>query len=257
MKPVDKNKLKNFSLNDVSNFNKEFEVGVEDVMNKYTELLAEYIHFILDNIKIKKREYANFIISRGLDTVTNVFTNILYYTKNLELAFFHSQKSFYFYVEFICQISEAEKLFLQLSSRDAMIYVYKKTLFDLNHDFVKNIEECSQPVKDKFDTITKRITIAKKMMHFVITTNESRDPYIQLFEGFTYSLNKVSITNPLLDDLELLFDMFYQKIDYADGFYKMVGALIKHVTKNPANIKKYITKLQSDDQVLLTEHIFE
>jgi hypothetical protein len=257
MKPVDKNKLKNFSLNDVSNFNKELDVDVEDVMNKYTELLAEYIHFILDNIKIKKCEYANFIISRGLDTVTNIFTNILYYTKNLELAFFHSQKSFYFYVEFICQISEAEKLFLQLSSRDAMIYVYKKTLFDLNNDFVKNIEECSKPVKEKFDTITKRISIAKKMLHFVITTTEPRGPYIKLFEGLTCSLNKVCISTPLLDDLELLFDMLYQKIEDIDCFYKMVGALIKNVTKNPATIKKCIAKLQSDDLVLLTEHIFE
>jgi hypothetical protein len=254
MKSADKNKLKNFSLNDVSNFNKELDVGLEDVMNKYTELLAEYIHFILDNIKIKKREYANFIISRGLDTVTNVFTNVLYYTKNLELAFFHSQKSFYFYVEFICQISEAEKLFLQLSSRDAMIYVYKKTLFELNHDFVKNIEECSQASKVKFDAITQRIAIAKKMMFFVITTNEPRDQYIQLFESFTYSLNRIK----QLDDLELLFDMFYQKIDGVDCFYKMVGSLIKHVTKNPAIVKKCIIKLQSDDRgAPLTEQIFE
>lgn len=257
MKLADKNKLKNFSLNDVSNFNKELDVGLEDIMNKYTELLIEYIQFILDNIKIKKREYADFIITRGLDTATNVFNNVLYYTKNLELAFVHSQKSFYFYVEFICQISEAEKLFLQLSSRDAMIYVYKKTLFDLNQDFVKNIEESSQTTKSKFDSIARRISISKKMMYFIITTNEPREPYIELFESLTFTLNKVCIQQPLLDELELLFDIFYRKIEDVACFYKTVGTLIKHITKNPVIIKKCISKLQNDDSILMIEQLFE
>ena len=106
-------------------------------MAKYSELLIEYTKFIVENIQIKNKSYSKFIIIRGLDTITNVFTTILYYTKNLDLTFFHCQKSYYFYVEFISQISEAEKLFLQLSSRDASTYVYKKTLFDLNNSVLK------------------------------------------------------------------------------------------------------------------------
>ena len=91
MKLSDKNKTNNYSLNDTDNFNNELTVSVEEVMSKYAGLLVEYINFILENVKIKKFEYANFIISRGFDTITHVFTYTLYYTRNLDLTYFHCQ----------------------------------------------------------------------------------------------------------------------------------------------------------------------
>ena len=139
-----------YSLHDTENFNKELTVTPNEVMVKYSDLLSEYTKFIIENIKIKNPNYSKFIIIRGLDTITHVFTTILYYTKNLDITYYHSQKSFYFYVEFISQISEAEKLFLQLSSRDAATYVYKKTLFDLNNNVLKT--QCSNETKLKFDS---------------------------------------------------------------------------------------------------------
>jgi len=228
-------KVKNdlYSLSEVNNYNKDLTVTVEDVMNKYTELLVEYIHFILDNIKIKKREYAVFIVNRGLDTVTHVFTNILFYTKNLELAFVHAQKSFYLYVEFINQISEVEKLFLQLSSRDAMIYVYKKTVFELNRDFIKNTEHVNNP---KFDLIIQRIAIAKKMFYFIITTNESREPYIKQFAVINSGLNSISLTNTTLHAVEKVIDTLYTKIENCSVFYTTVDLLVKKLFNCPSDI---------------------
>ena len=86
MKLSDKNKTNSYSLSDTDNFNSELTVSVEVVMNKYTELLVEYVKFILENVKINKFEYANFIINRGFDTITHIFSNKLYYTKNLDLT---------------------------------------------------------------------------------------------------------------------------------------------------------------------------
>ena len=149
-----------YSLRDTENFNKELTVAPNTVMAKYAELLIEYTKFITENIKIKNQKYSKFIVIRGLDTITHVFTTILYYTKNLDITYFHCQKSLYFYVEFISQISEAEKLFLQLSSRDAATYVYKKTLFDLNNTKT----ECSDETKLKFDTIGELIKIQKTIL---------------------------------------------------------------------------------------------
>jgi len=228
-------KVKNdlYSLSELNNYNKHLTVSIEDVMNKYTELLVEYIHFILDNIKIKKREYADFIVNRGLDTVTHVFTTILYYTKNLDLAFVHAQKSFYFYVEFICQISEVEKLFLQLSSRDAMIYVYKKTLFELNRDFITNTEHVN---KDKFDLIIQRIAISKKMLYFIIETNEPREPYIKQFAVINSGLNSISLTKSTLHAVQLGVDTLYTKIDDCSVFYETIDLFVKKLFNCPSEI---------------------
>lgn len=253
MKVMDKPKVidkkKNFVLNDINNYNKDLTVSVEDVMNKYTELLVEYIHFILDNIKIKKREYAIFIVNRGLDTVTNVFTNVLYYTKNLELAFVHAQKSFYFYVEFICQISEVEKLFLQLSSRDAMIYVYKKTIFELNHDFIKDIDESSN---NKFDLIIQRIAISKKMFYFIITTNEPREPYIKQFTVINSGLNRILLTKPTLHAVESVIDILYTKIEDISVFYTTVDLLTKNLKPDVClNVDKiYDMKYETPNEII-------
>jgi hypothetical protein len=75
----------------------------------------------------------NFIILRGLETTTHVFKYVLLYTQNLEAAFHHAQKSIYYYLEFIAQVAEQRNAFLQLSSRDAITYVYKKTIYLINN----------------------------------------------------------------------------------------------------------------------------
>ena len=132
------NKEVNYSLHNSENYKKELECELNDVVNKLSELLIEYFKFITDKLTLKKSKFSRFIITRGLDTITNVFNCILFYTKNLELTYFHSQRAFYFYVEFVGQISEDEKMFLQLSSRDATTYVYKKTVFEINNEEKNN-----------------------------------------------------------------------------------------------------------------------
>jgi hypothetical protein len=91
----------------------------------------EYLKYVLENHKIKNACYKKFILIRGLETINHVFYFILYYTNNLEITYFHSQKAIYFYVEFIQQTSTEENSFLQLNSRDAIMYVYKKTIFEI------------------------------------------------------------------------------------------------------------------------------
>ena len=130
----------NYSLNNSENYRKTIECSLGEVTKKYGDLLIEYSNFISENIKVKNTSFSRFIIIRGLDTITNVFLNIFNATKNIDLTYFHCQKSFYFYVEFVGQISDDEKTFLQLTSRDATTYVYKKTVFDINNEFKKQNE---------------------------------------------------------------------------------------------------------------------
>ena len=117
MKTNISNKDNNYSLHNLENYKKNIDTDIAEVTEKYYKLLLEYYKFIIENIKIKNENLTRFIIIRGLDTITNVFNNILYYTKNIDMTYFHCQKSFYFYVEFVGQISEDEKMFLQLTSR--------------------------------------------------------------------------------------------------------------------------------------------
>ena len=107
---------------------------VNDVIDKYIQLLVEYCNAVSkQKFVITSPNMFNFIILRGLETTTHVFKYVLLYTQNLEAAFHHAQKSIYYYLEFISQVAEQRNAFLQLSSRDAITYVYKKTIYLINN----------------------------------------------------------------------------------------------------------------------------
>ena len=131
------NKEVNYSLQNNENFKKELDCDIIDITENLSELLLNYYKFIIGSTKLKNLKNLRFIIIRGLDTILNVFNLILFYTKNLDITYFHCQKAFYLYVEFIEQISEDENIFLQLSSRDATTYVYKKTIYEISNEFKK------------------------------------------------------------------------------------------------------------------------
>ena len=56
------------------------------------------------------------------------------YTKNLEITMHHCKKAYCYYVEFIGQIGDDNHSFLQLNSKDATLFVYKKTIFEINNN---------------------------------------------------------------------------------------------------------------------------
>lgn len=134
------NPTNQFLLNDPDNYFESFRgTTVEGILEKYSALIFEYWLFFFEKIKCnkKKQNYFKYIFERGFDTVTSVFVGVLLNTRNIELALYHGQKSLYFYIEFIEQISDAQNSFLQLSSRDAVMFVYKRTIFEINREMIK------------------------------------------------------------------------------------------------------------------------
>ena len=93
-----------YSLQNTENYKTILHCSSNDILTKYNVLVCDYLNFITENISMSNNIFNKFIIMRGLDIITNVFTIILMYSKNIDMAFFHGQKSFYFYVEFIGQI---------------------------------------------------------------------------------------------------------------------------------------------------------
>jgi len=89
------NKDNIYSLQILKNYNKTLDCNLNNVMNKYLELIIEYFKFILEKLKINNINISRFIILRGYDTITNIFLKLLLYTKNIDLTFYHYQKSYY------------------------------------------------------------------------------------------------------------------------------------------------------------------
>jgi hypothetical protein len=243
------NKDNNFSLYNVENYKKELTTSINEVVNNYFNLLVEYYKFIIENIKIKKKELTSFIIIRGLETITNVFLNLLLYTKNMDVTYFHCQRSFYFYVEFVGQISEDEKMFLQLTSRDASIYVYKKTIFEINSEFRKINENITQSTIEKFDFLNIYISLCKNYFFRVIKNNNSNknELLLDLIKEILNKLNSNLVKIDKLRSLINIIDTLFNNIENVDFLFETSLCLVKKFIKNTNIVNTYENKNLPDD----------
>ena len=236
----------NYSLQNSENYKNETEFNLNDAIEKYSQLIIEYFKFIVDHMKIKKSPLLKFIIIRGLDTITNVFSHILYFTKNTDLTYFHSQKSYYFYVEFVGQISDDEKMFLQLTSRDATTYVYKKTVFDINNEFKKQNELVSNEFKEKMDIIKSYINLYQAYLLKTIKSETQNmkdlDCVIKIYDKLNNLHNKSSIVI-----LENITEKLFYKIEDLNKFYELCSLIVKKFVKNSEVLKNANKKLNSDE----------
>jgi hypothetical protein len=190
-----------YALNNVENYKPIMLNTPQEILTKFTEVIIEYMRLIAEKINIKNKQYYIFIFERGIETIIHIFSIIFYYTKNLELTFYHSQKAYYFYIEFIEQISDDNITFLQLSSRDALMFVYKKTIFELNNDRKKF---CAPLTSDEHTIVSytdMQINIYKKLVSFIILNKnfeyENKQNYINMccdkIQKISSILNKCKI----------------------------------------------------------------
>lgn len=205
-----------YSLSNTDNYKASLSYSLNEILGKYVLVIINYMKLISEKIYIKKHNYYKFIFIRGLDTITSVFKMLLLFTKNIELTYYHSQKAFYFYIEFIEQISNDQNTFLQLSSREACMFVYKKTIFEINNDFKKNMEEISAKDKTLFSMIDKYLIIYKNTSTFGIYHSE-----------FDFN-DRTTFIHNYCDKLKQLGDQINHNLgnDYLECIYLFVNHLL-------------------------------
>jgi hypothetical protein len=266
-----------YALHNVENYKPIMQNTPQEILTKFTEVIIEYMRLIAEKINIKNKQYYIFIFERGIETLIHIFSMIFYYTKNLELTFYHSQKAYYFYIEFIEQISDDNITFLQLSSRDALMFVYKKTIFELNNDRKK----LSSPLTTDEHTIVSymdmQISIYKKLVSFILLNKdfeyENKLEYINMccnkIQKIVTLLNKCKIKkNSILKEeciyvfVNLLANKQIEVVSI-NVFFDMLEEFIERVKqkKNTINEKKIINKLyeyniQEQELLTLIDHIF-
>jgi len=237
------NNSNQYSLHNIDYFKKTLDISIQEIVSKYSELVNDYLKIILENSTGKNKSYKIFIITRGLDTITNVFTSILYYTKNLEITYFHTQKSFYFYVEFIGQISNDQNTFLQLNSRDATMYVYKKTLFEINPDYRKKMETQSKEENELFALLNDYIKIyqmicTKLVQNDAFWTTTDKTDYLNQYEQIGKKIANVKAEKENLNQLQLFVHKLNIKSKELNHFLDCILYFMKHVTKKKFNKNK-------------------
>ena len=140
---------------DVENYKKNYDyTAYLRYSQYYKKLICHYLEYLSDHTTIKHKSYFLFVLKRGILSLSHVFNMLLLYTKNIELTIAQCNKALYYYIEFIGQIADDNHSYLQLNSKDATLFVYKKTIFEINDDFRKNYT-----INDRDSIFFKGITI--------------------------------------------------------------------------------------------------
>jgi len=157
-------------ITNIENYNQDFEFpDTKTYVGRYIELINEYMLYVVEHMIIPDDTYLLFIIQRGVETIMHCFKFLLMYTKNLELTVYQCKKALYYYIEFIGQISDIslQHSYLQLNSKDATLFVYKKTIYDINNMYRKKF---ALPIKDKqfLNSISNIITLFNAVLFHLL-----------------------------------------------------------------------------------------
>ena len=231
--PSDLNTL----LYNVGNYKPIIENTIQDILTKFVIIIIEYMRLIAEKITMKNKPYYKFIFQRGLETLIHVFSILFYYTKNLELTFYHAQKAIYYYIEFIEQISDENVSFLNLSSRDAVLFVYKKTIYEINNEYKRNIIEPNINEQNLLVFFNSYKYIYKNIIQFIINHKEfkyeTKIEYINLccdsIELISKQLNKLKMNKKTNDCIYLFISVLSDKKIEIDDFFKLLDNFIEKI----------------------------
>lgn len=235
-----------FIIYNTNNYNTSIKNSIPEILEKYKQIIEQYLHLYSTKMTPKKQQLFKFLFQRGIDTINNVFNVLFYYTKNLELTYYHTQKAYTFYIEFIQQTTDDTISYLNLTSRDATMFVYKKTIFEINNDFKKKMTAPNQEDLELLNKLDLHISIYKiflttliKKSYFTISIGTKDE--IHLLIDY---MNKLKIGTELnhknkyliTDLLNTLYDINVEIC--INKYFNIVTQFINHVSTNKPNISK-------------------
>jgi hypothetical protein len=179
----------NCSLQDSDNYYNNLKDPSNKIFSKYVELIGNYISLFHETISIQDKVYYNYIFKNGLDTISHIFSILLLYTNNANLVFYYCQKSYYYYVEFINQIDNTNHSFLQLNGKDASLFAYKKSIFEVSQD-KRKVFENNEPMNQIRQINCKKLgTIYNNLIFLYLKISNKNVNEIRIYlEGISRKL---------------------------------------------------------------------
>ena len=122
------------------------------IVDKYFTIIEEFFQQVEKVLLPISDIQINVSLYIGLNCIYRVFEYVLFKTKNIEKAYYYCQKTYFYYIEYMEQIHQSN-LQNTLNHSDAVLFIYKKTIFELQKDGDNKI----------FDTITNIMTFEEEI----------------------------------------------------------------------------------------------
>jgi len=114
---------------------------IDLLTESYYVLMKNFFELVSKSDSMKELNYPISSLSIGIHSIHRVFEYAIMKTKNIEKALYYAQNTYYYYLEYMNQIHQSN-LSQSLNHIDAVLFVYKKTIFNLSNsdnDTMNNI----------------------------------------------------------------------------------------------------------------------
>lgn len=116
-----------YKLSNKENYKPELSDQICVIQLSYVKIIYYYTIHYFENMTNMN------IFIQGFKAITHIFLFLLMYTKHLEMTIYHCQTAIFYYIEYISQITDKDdNMFFNLTLRDAIVYIYTKTIYDLD-----------------------------------------------------------------------------------------------------------------------------
>jgi len=207
------------SLQNIENYKEKYSDSIQNIYNKFAVIINEYIIYYLDNIEPKKslqQDLDNIFV--GIQCLTHTFKMILLYTKNLELTSYHCQRSIYYYIEFISQTIDESNNLLNLTSKDACLFVYTKTIYQLITDRKFDSYTINIQIIDVFINIYNImiINLIRNSENSINIIKQLHSTFYKIIVAANKQYNKLNDEEAILERFQKVYKFIYNdsEIDY-------------------------------------------
>jgi DNA-directed RNA polymerase subunit L len=240
----------NKRLTDDENYKTSFTlVDVDTCLIIYSRVLSSFLKEIYEDIDNSHPQF-NFIVEKGVETISNVFKTILVNTKNVELAEYHTEKACIYYVEFIVQLMVSE-----INIREAILFVYKKTVFEISTEIrKKSFVSAEQNVY--FNIINESTVFLNEVAKFGCCRVVEYARKISFQNELTdVRMSRLSFLNSLATGLSILKCSDVEYFNIIDAVLKKICGTRKlafSIEKLTTALENHWSPLKTANQMLLT-----
>tara|TARA_Y100000389_G_scaffold170343_1_gene177257 strand:+ start:37 stop:828 length:792 start_codon:yes stop_codon:yes gene_type:complete len=238
------------NLNLLENYKKKFDYkNINEPMKIYFKLLLEYLKVSLSNLVVQNSEYYLFILKRGIDTITHCFNILFMYSKNLNIVEQSCNKAICYYIEFMGQIGEDSNSYLQLNSKDATLFVYKKILFDIDENFRKDyiLHENDKKYIENINLNNKLLYAVLNNILYIEKNNEKKILIENSIKYLTQFLDKYLIKSLNCEDINTII-YFINNIAFyfteTKNYINTCANFVKKYNKKSISIDKINSKIK-------------
>jgi len=192
----------------------------------YIKITNDYIRDFNEKIIYQNGSKHAFVIAKGLETIRHVYTQFLLYSNNLEFTVEVTEKAYQYFIEFIDQIGEETNAIFNLSSLDATLFAYKKTIYEIPQKTKKDFTDHDPLICH----VKAYIDIYDALLFHHLNTHSAIED-LDVFLPVTDSLMQLPLLFDGLDGI-LAFVKFLHTQDLHEvKYFQTVNMFVKHSSK--------------------------